>query len=59
MSERKVKGGLKHKGLRNAPYEKMEKSSNESDEYAKCEQAAGKTSAKKISHGHKTVKDSM
>ena len=59
MAERKVKGGLKHKGLRNAPYEKMEKSSNESDEFAPCDAASGKESAKKISHGHKTVKDSM
>jgi hypothetical protein len=59
MESRKVKGGLKHKGLRNAPYEKMEKSSNESDAHAPCDAAAGKESAKKISHGHKTVKDSM
>lgn len=53
--KRKIKGGLKNKGLRNAPYSKLEKQHNESSEYAKCEQAEGKTSASKISSDHKVV----
>lgn len=59
MEKRKVKGGLKSKGLRNAPAEKMPKQANESQEFAKCEQASGQTSAPKVSHDHKVVGKDM
>jgi hypothetical protein len=59
MEKRKVKGGLKSKGFRNAPAEKMPKQMNESEQYAKCEQAAGKTSAPKVSHQHKVIGKDM
>lgn len=62
--QRKVKGGLKNKGMKigsvtDLSYKKMEKQHNESAEYAQCDQADGKTSAPKISTDHKVVgKDS-
>ena len=56
---RKIKGGLKNKGLRNAPYSKMEKQKNESSEYAKCDQGEGKTSAPKVKSDHKVVGKDM
>jgi hypothetical protein len=58
--QRKVKGGLKNKGIKidsikDLSYQKMPKQDNESAEYAKCDQAEGKTSAAKISTDHKVV----
>lgn len=55
MAKRKIKGGLKSKGLRNAPYDKMDAQENESSKYAPCEQAKGKSGAKKVKHSHKVV----
>ena len=48
---KKIKGGLKNKGFRNAPWDKLEKSSNESDGCAKSDQMSG-GGAKKISSDH-------
>lgn len=58
MAKRKIKGGLKSKGLRNAPYDKMEKQDNKSSEYAKHEQMH-RGSAKKVKHSHKVVGKDM
>lgn len=57
MKQRKIKGGLKTKGFRNAPYDKMQKEAgkSESAEYLPHEQAYGKMSAKKVKHSHKVV----
>lgn len=59
MKVRKIKEGLKSKGLRNAPYEKMQAQSNESDKYAKCGQCWGQTSAPKVKHDHKVAGKDM
>ena len=58
--QRKVKGGLKNKGMKidqssDLAYKPLEKQHNESSEYAKCDQAEGKMSAPKISTDHKVV----
>jgi len=58
MAKRKIKGGLKSKGLRNAPYDKMQKQDNSSAEYAKHEQMHG-GSAKKVKSDHKVVGKDM
>lgn len=47
MKQRKVKGGLKSQGMRNAKWDKMQKSANESDQKAPHDQMEG-GSAKKI-----------
>lgn len=53
--QRKVKDSLKNKGLKNAPYDKMEiKQGNSSDEFAPCHDQG---SAPKVKHDHKIVKD--
>lgn len=44
----KIPGGLKSKGMRNAPWDKMEKQANESAEKAPSDQLHG-AEAKKIS----------
>lgn len=48
MKVKRVKGGLKNKGMRNAKWDKLEKQSNESAEKAPSDQMNG-GSAKKIS----------
>jgi hypothetical protein len=58
--QRKVKGGLKNKGIKidsikDLSYQKAPKQENESAEFAKCDQADGKMSAPKISTDHKVV----
>jgi len=49
---KKVKDGLKNKGLRNAKWDKMEKQGNESDSYAPCHTDG---SGKKVKSNHKVV----
>jgi len=51
MEKRKIKGGLKHKGLRNAPFERRKdmENMNESSKHAPCHTDG---SAKKIKHSH-------
>jgi hypothetical protein len=53
--QRKVKDSLKNKGLKNAPYDKMDiKQGNSSDQFAPCHDQG---SAPKVKHDHKIVKD--
>ena len=47
MKVKKIKGGLKNKGMKNAPWDKLQKQSNESAEKAPHDQMNG-GSAKKI-----------
>jgi hypothetical protein len=47
MKVKKIKGGLKNKGFKNAPWDKLAKQGNESAEKAPHDQLSG-GSAKKI-----------
>jgi len=52
MKVKRIKGGLKNKGMRNAPYDKLGKQENESAKKAPHEQLSG-GSHKKISKKEK------
>ena len=54
MKQRKIKGGLKTKGFRNAPYDKMARQVNGSSKYRPNQQAYG-GSPKKVKSDHKVV----
>lgn len=58
MKQRRIKGGLKTKGYRNAPYDKMSCQHNGTDKYKPHEQAYG-GSAKKVKCGHKVIGKDM